>query len=123
MSSRDQQIISKEFKKRLYIFVLKTIKFINKLPKSSANKVISNQLLRSTTSILANYIEGGSASSRKEFINFFNYSLKSANESKVWVCLLRDTKQGNLDEVNKILDELIEISNIFAASIITLKKK
>ena len=69
-----------EFKKRLYNWVLKMIKFIDKLPKDSTCNVIGKQLLRSGTSILANYIEANSASSKKDFINFFTYSLKSSNE-------------------------------------------
>jgi four helix bundle protein len=79
--------------------------------------------LRSGTSILANYIEANSASSKKDFINFFTHSLKSANESKVWICLLRDTGKGDKKEIAWLLKELIEISNIIAASIITLKGK
>lgn len=72
-----------EFKKRLYNWVLRIIKFIDKLPKDSTCNIIGKQLLRSGTSILANYIEANSASSKKDFINFFTYSLKSSNESKV----------------------------------------
>lgn len=112
-----------EFKKRLYAFVLRLIKFIDKLPHDSVCSVIGKQLLRSGTSILANYIEANSASSKKDFINFFTYSLKSANESKVWLSLLRDTKKGNENEIKLLLDELIEISNILASSILTLKGK
>lgn len=112
-----------KFKKRLYNFVLRLIKFIDKLPKDSVCNVIGRQLLRSGTSILANYIEANSASSKKDFINFFNHSLKSANESKVWLVLLRDTNKGNQEELKWLLDELIEIANIIASSILTLKGK
>lgn len=84
-----------EFKKRLYNWVLRLIKFIDKLPKDSVCAVMGKQLLRSGTSALANYIEANSASSRKDFINFFTYALKSANESKVWLALLRDTNKGD----------------------------
>ncbi len=112
-----------EFKKRLYNWVLKMIKFIDKLPKNSTCNVIGKQLLRSGTSILANYIEANSASSKKDFINFFTYSLKSSNESKVWLTLLRDTDKGNKEEIKWLLDELIEISKIIASSILTLKGK
>ncbi len=112
-----------EFKKRLYTFVLRLIKFIDKLPHDSVCGVIGKQLLRSGTSILANYIEANSASSKKDFINFFTHSLKSANESKVWLSLLRDTKKGNDNEIKLLLDELIEISNILASIILTLKGK
>jgi len=112
-----------EFKKRLYSWVLRLIKFIDKLPKDSVSSVIGRQLLRSGTSILANYIEANSSSSKKDFINFFTHSLKSANESKVWLALLRDTGKGNKNEIKWLLNELIEIANILASSILTLKGK
>lgn len=112
-----------EFKKRLYNWVLRLIKFIDKLPKDSICKVMGNQLLRSGTSVLANYIEANSASSKKDFINFFTHSLKSANESKVWLTLLRDTDKGEKNELQWLLKELIEIANVLASSILTLKGK
>ncbi len=112
-----------DFKKRIYAWVLRLIKFIDKLPRDSVCSVIGKQLLRSGTSILANYVEANSASSKKDFINFFTHSLKSANESKVWLCLLRDTDKGNRKEIEYLLKELIEIYNIIASSIITLKNK
>ncbi len=82
-NQNDSVKFKNEFKKRLYSWVLRLIKFIDKLPKDSVCGIISKQLLRSGTSILANYIEANSASSKKDFINFFTHSLKSANESKV----------------------------------------
>ncbi|MFH1183300.1 MAG: four helix bundle protein [Candidatus Moraniibacteriota bacterium] len=112
-----------DFKKRIYAWVLRLIKFIDKLPRDSVCQVMGKQLLRSGTSILANYIEANSASSKKDFINFFTHSLKSANESKVWICLLRDTNKGEKKETEELLKELIEMANIIAASIITLKGK
>ncbi len=79
----DKAKFKNEFKKRLYNFVLRLIRFIDTLPKSSVNDIMGKQLLRSGTSILANYVEANSASSKKDFINFFTHSLKSSNESKV----------------------------------------
>jgi len=119
----DNEKFKNEFKKRLYNWVLKLIKFIDKLPKDSVSNVMGKQLLRSGTSILANYIEATSASSKKDFVNFFTYSLKSSNESKVWLTLLRDTSKGDQKELEWLLKELIEIANIFASSILTLKGK
>ena len=112
-----------EFKKRLYNWVLRLIKFIDRLPKDSVCSVMGKQLLRSGTSVLANYIEANSASSRKDFINFFTHSLKSSNESKVWLTLLRDTDKGDKNELTWLLKELVEISNIIASGILTLKGK
>ncbi len=112
-----------DFKRRLYDWVLKLIRMIDVLGKDSVSLVMGKQLLRSGTSILANYVESNSASSKRDFINFFTYSLKSANESKVWLTLLKDTGKGNLKELKWLLDELNQIANILATSILTLKGK
>ena len=99
------------------------IKFIDKLPKDSVCNVMGKQLLRSGTSVLVNYIEANSASSKKDFINFFTYSLKSANESKVWLTLLRDTEKGDAQELKWLLGELVQVANILASSILKMKGK
>lgn len=112
-----------EFKKRLYSWALSLIKFIDTLSKNMVSDVMGKQLLRSGTSILANYIEANSASSKKDFINFFTHSLKSGNESKVWLTLLRDTGKGDKIELERLLKELVEICNIIASSILTMKGK
>jgi four helix bundle protein len=112
-----------EFKKRLYKFTLKLIEFLDKLPQDNVSRKISDQLLRSGISIIGNYIEGQSASSKKDFINYFNTSLKSANESKLWFTLLRDSNRVKSEDVEWFLNELNEISNIFASSILTLKER
>jgi four helix bundle protein len=119
----DSAKFKNEFKRRLYNWVLRLIKFIDKLPKDSVCNIMGKQLLRSGTSILANYIEANSASSKKDFINFFTHSLKSANESKVWLALLRDTAKGDKIELKWLLKELIEIANVLASSLLTLKGK
>ena len=113
--------LKKEFKKRLYDSTLKLIKFLDELPRDNVSKRIGDQLLRSGTSIIGNYIEGQAASSKKDFTNFFNTSLKSTNESKLWFALLRDSGRVKPESVTWYLNELNEIANIFASSILTLK--
>lgn len=119
----DNKKFKNEFKRRLYGFVLRLIKLIDTLPKDTVSTVMGKQLIRSGTSILANYIEAGSASSKKDFTNFFTHALKSSNESKVWLTLLRDTSKGKREEVLWLLRELVEIANVIASSILTLKGK
>lgn len=119
----DKSKFKNEFKKRLYNFTLKLIEFIDKLSNDNVSRRIGDQLLRSGTSILGNYIEGQSSSSKKDFINFFNHSLKSANESKLWLAILRDSKRVKSENAEWFLKELDEISNIFGSSILTLKGK
>jgi len=117
----DKLKFKKDFKKRLYLFTLKLIEFLDSLPKDNVSQRLSDQLLRSGTSIIANYIEGQAASSKKDFTNYFNTSLKSANESRLWLALLRDSKRAKTEDVSFFLKELEEIANIFAPSILTLK--
>lgn len=111
-----------QFKKRIYQFTINLVKFIDQLPKNdSLCRIAGNQLIRSGTSIGANYVEAQAASSKKDFINFVHYSLKSANESKFWLALLLDTNKAPKAETDKLLAELTQIANIFGSSLITLK--
>ncbi|OGN09328.1 MAG: hypothetical protein A3J46_04135 [Candidatus Yanofskybacteria bacterium RIFCSPHIGHO2_02_FULL_41_11] len=119
----DRLKLKNEFKARLYHFSLELIKFIDKLPADNVSKRIGDQLLRSGTSVLGNYVEGQSASSKKDFTNFFNHSLKSVNESKIWFALLTDSKRAASSDTEWFLGELNEIGNIFGSSILTLKGK
>jgi len=112
-----------EFRQRVYRFALDIIKFVEQLPKEQTSKIIGNQLLRSATSIGANVIEAQGAASRKDYTNFFTYALKSANETKFWLGLLRDSGKAEREATDKLLKETTEIANILAASILTLKGK
>lgn len=84
---------------------------------------MAKQLLRSATSIGANVIEAQAASSRKDFTNFFSYALKSANETKFWLCLLEDSAKIPRAAITPLLDEATQLANILASSIMTLKGK
>ena len=115
--------IKENLKYRSYIYSLEIIKFIAILPKTKIADIIGNQLLRSGTSVGANIVEAQSGSSRKDFINFYSHALKSANESKFWLCLFRDSKIGNQEKIKYLLNETIEIANMLGKSILTLKGK
>ena len=112
-----------QLKHRAYLYALKIIKFIDSLPKDQSCKIIGAQLLRSATSIGANIIEAQASSTKKDFTNFFNHALKSANESKFWLGLLRDSGKANKEETDGLLNEVVELSNILGSSILTLKGK
>jgi len=119
----DRSKFKEEFRDRVYRFALDTIVFIEGLAKDQTSRVISDQLLRSATSIGANVVEAQSAASRKDYANFFTHALKSANETKFWLSLLRDAGKAEEKATNKLLSEVTEIANILAASILTLKGK
>ncbi len=117
---------NKEFRRKLisrsFSFSRKVIRLVSSLPRSQSNKVISDQLLRSSTSIGANIVEAQSASSRKDFANFLNHSLKSGNECKYWLILLEQTCKNLDEEVRELVSELEELVKILASSIITIRK-
>ncbi len=110
-----------KFRQRIYQWVLRLLKFIDGIPRAPTARVLNDQLIRSGTSVLGNYVEAQASSSRKEFTNFFFHSLKSANESGLWLTLLRDAAQCDKKEVEYLIAELDEIARIFSSSILTLK--
>lgn len=97
--------------------------FINELPNKRAFWSIGDQLLRSATSVGANMIEAQSSSSKREFIKYYEIALKSANETKYWICLLRDSYPELKEKCQKLLEEATEISNMLGSSVLTLKGK
>ncbi len=99
------------------------IKFIETLPEKRVYWILSDQLLRSATSVGANVIEAKSASSRRDFIKFYEIALKSANETTYWLGLLKDALKVDTLEMNKLLKETDELSRIIAASLLTLKNR
>lgn len=102
---------------------MKLIEFIDALPKDNVSRRIGDQLLRSGTGILGSYVEAQSSVSKREFVKYFNISLRSTNESKMWTALLRDSKRAQPKSVQWFLDELDEFAKIFASSILTAKGK
>lgn len=112
-----------DFRARLYNLTLKLIEMIDKLPHDNVARRMGDQLLRSGTSIIANYVEAKASSSRKDYINYFTIALKSANESKLWISLFKDSGRLMQSDSEGIAGEVGEISNILAASILTLKFK
>ena len=122
MENKDQ--FKTDLIRRCYSFSLNIINLTNSLPNKRSAWVITDQLIRAATSIGANLVEAKSSSSRIEFKKFHEIALKSSNETKYWLCLLRDAKLlESTNIINKLLEEVIEISKMLATGIIKLKKK
>jgi four helix bundle protein len=115
--------VKNDLTQRCYDFSLKFIGFISVLPNTGASRVISDQLLRSGTSIGANVVEAKSASSRRDFTRYYEIALKSANETKYWLGLARDGLKVNGAETDFLMSETNELAKIIASSILTLKDK
>jgi len=106
-----------EFRKRIYFFTLKLIEFIDSLPKDNVSQRIGDKLFGCGTSVISNYIEASAASTKKELAVYTIASLKDANETKLWMALVRDSKRAKSEKVKWFLDELDDISAALAASI------
>ncbi len=118
----DNTEYKEQFKRRIYFYTLKSLKELEKIPtKDMIVQVIVKQLIRSLTSIGANFIEAQASSSRKDFTNFISYSLKSANETKFWLGLLRDLAKLDRTIANELLQETNEISKMLGSTVLKLK--
>jgi four helix bundle protein len=123
---KDKNLLKQEFRLRIYRYVIRLLKFLVKLPNDPVTHEIKRQLTKSGTSIGANYFEAEAASSKRDYQNFFSHALKSANESKFWLAVLKDSGLVSNDlilECDNIFKETKAIANIFAASILTMKGK
>ena len=88
----------------------------------SLSLVIVRQLMRSALSIGANVVEAKNSSTRLEFKRYYEIALKSSNESKYWISLLRDGFDVHDVEFNEILREADELSKILGSSVLKLRK-
>ena len=112
-----------DINERCYEFSKLVVLFINRNEFKRIHYSLIDQLLRSSTSIGANVIEGKSGNSRKNLEYFFSIALRSANETKYWLCLIRDTININKEEINELVLEVNQLSKIIGRSILTLKAK
>ena len=121
----NQQGKSKNIKYRSYDFSLRIIDFLELLPKTYVYQVLGRQLLRAATSIGANIIEAQAGRTKRDFTNFYTIALKSANETKYWLAILKEKSQAGEGKsvAEELLKEAVEISNMLGASVLTLKRK
>lgn len=112
-----------DVKYRAFYLSLNVIKFIDDLERKISLKIIADQLIRAITSIGANIVEAKSSSSKREFINYFQISLKSANETKYWLALLKELIPKRVQEIDGFIKETDELARIIGSSVLTMKNK
>jgi four helix bundle protein len=100
-------------------FALEIITVCNTVKKEEKESVLTNQLLRSGTSIGANIREAFYAHGKADFIAKLQIALKECSESEYWLELLIESGFYN---DNKILNDCIEIKKMLVSSINTAKK-
>ncbi len=90
--------------------------FIKTLKKTIANIEDSKQLVRSSGSVGANYIEANESLSKKDFVYRIKICRKEAKESTFWLKLINETNDlSNHKEAEKLIQESIELKKIFSA--------
>ena len=110
-----------DIKHRAYQFSKELVLFIKDAKFDKIYFSLFSQLMRSGTSIGANLVEGKAGSSKKDFKNYYKIALKSSNEMKYWICLIRDTVlTDHKSKLNELLNEADELSKIIASIIINL---
>ena len=118
MGGRDRTILfmKKELEARTKRFALRIINLIGELPKTKAADVLAYQLLKSGTSIGANYREANRAQSREDFIHKIAICEKEAAETEYWLELFAEADLGPVEQVESLLKESRELLAIFVAS-------
>jgi len=113
---------NENLKKRTKRFALETIKFVETLPSDKTRAVLGRQLLRSGTSVGANYRAACRAKSPADFIFKMGIVEEEADESSFWIELLLEAEKISGEKVNALLKESNELVAISVASIRTAKK-
>ena len=104
-----------ELEERTKQFALGVILFVAGLPKNNVNNVVGGQLLKSGTSVGANYREANRAESRRDFIHKIGLVEKEAAETQYWLDLSQEARLGNDQERQKLLQESGELLAIFTS--------
>ncbi|MEK7227587.1 MAG: four helix bundle protein [Patescibacteria group bacterium] len=102
---------------RTYKFAKDIRLFVKLLPKSQSNFEDSKQLIRSSGSVGANYIEANESFSKKDFVLRMKISRKEAKESRYWLSLLEITEEAMDLERQKLVKEATELMMIFGSII------
>jgi four helix bundle protein len=102
-----------DLEERTAKFGVSVIELCKKIEQNAITKPIINQIIRSATSIGANYMEANGASSKKDFINKIFICKKEAQETKHWLRMLSSSIDGKNEEIRKIWQECQELTLIF----------
>jgi four helix bundle protein len=100
---------------RTFEFGVKIVELVYKLPRSTSGLAISNQIVRSGTSVGANVEEAQNSGSKKEFIRGMTIALKEARETYYWLRLVEES--GVLTGLSSLKQENLEIIKILTSSV------
>lgn len=113
---------SEQLKERTKQFAIRIVGLFRSLPNSEESKVFGRQVLRSGTSVAANYRAVCRSRSKAEFISKIGIVVEEADETILWLELLVDTGIITIQKMKDLLREANELLAIFAASQRTAKR-
>src|SRR5205809_8148852 len=114
-------LTASDLKQRTKEFALNTVRLVERLPRGRAAEVIGRQLLRSGTSVAANYRSARRARSRREFVARMGVVEEEADESSFWLDLLVETGLVVSERVAELRHEAGQLVAIIVASIRTAR--
>jgi four helix bundle protein len=114
---------AESFKKRTQAYALRVIHVVDSLPKTQTGRVIGNQLLRSGTSVGANYRAAARAKSRADFVSKMGTVEEECDESLYWMELLIESGMVDAGRLADLMTEGNEILAMVVASIRTTRAK
>ncbi len=114
---------SRDLKDRTKRFAVRVIRIIDKLPRSIASEVLMRQLVRSATSIGANYRAACRARSSAEFVAKLQIALEESDESMYWLELLREVEMLEPQQTHELIKEADELTAIFVTALKTARGK
>lgn len=106
---------NEELKNRTKQFALRVIKFGKSIKSDEINSILLKQLIRSATSVAANYRAAIKAKSKKDFIYKLNLIEEEADESYFWLELICESEILNADKLSLLIKEAKELTAIFTA--------
>ena len=111
-----------DLEERTAIFGEDVIEFAKKLRKNDINRPLINQIIRSATSIGANYMEADGAESKKDFRHKIALCKKEAKETKHWLRMIAKADPSEKDVCRKLWHEAQELTLIFSSIILSSGK-
>ena len=118
---KDKPVKPEEFKLRTKTFAVRVIKLVDSLPNARSTNAIANQLVRSGTSVGANYRAACRAKSKADFISKIGNVEEEADETLYWLELLIDAGKVKATRLSSLMKEAGEILAMVCASINTAR--
>jgi len=112
---------SEDLKQRTKDFALRVIRLVNALPKDLAAVTIARQVIRSGTSVAANYRAACIAKSRADFINKLRICAEESDETQLWLELIIESQILPQEQLQPLIEEAHELTSIFLSSIKTAR--